>query len=57
VSRPDIATAFPGYGAAHGFDVTLGGLPAGKHTVCAYAINVGNGAASTQLGCKPVTVS
>jgi spore germination protein YaaH len=57
VNRPDLAAHFPGYGTTHGFDVTLGGLTAGKHTVCTYAINVGNGAASTKLGCQAVTVS
>jgi hypothetical protein len=57
VNRPDLAAHFPGYGTTHGFDVTLGGLAAGKHTVCTYAINVGNGAASTRLGCQAVTVS
>ncbi|HXR40911.1 MAG TPA: glycosyl hydrolase family 18 protein [Acidothermaceae bacterium] len=53
--RPDIAAAFAGYGAAHGFNVTLNGLTPGNHTVCVYAINVGAGSPSTQLGCKAVT--
>jgi len=53
--RPDIAAAFAGYGAAHGFNVMLSGLTPGNHTVCVYAINVGAGSPSTQLGCKAVT--
>jgi hypothetical protein len=54
--RPDIATVFPGYGADHGFDVTL---PAaiGRHRVCAYAINAGPGTTHTLLGCRDVTVA
>jgi len=53
--RADIAKLFPMYGSAHGFDATFS-APSGKHTVCAYAINVGGGAASTQLACLAVTV-
>ncbi len=54
--RADIAKAFPLYGAKHGFDKTLM-VASGKHQICAYAINVGGGAASTPLSCKSVTVS
>ena len=54
VSRPDVAAAYPGYGSAHGFDLTLPATP-GQHTVCAYGINVGAGSVNTQLGCKTVT--
>jgi hypothetical protein len=54
-NRPDIAKAFPLYGAAHGFDKTLT-VASGKHQVCAYAINVGGGAPNTLLACKAVTV-
>jgi hypothetical protein len=52
-ARPDIAAAFPHYGAAHGFDAVI---PAGvgNHNVCAYAIAV-NGTPST-LRCVPVTI-
>jgi hypothetical protein len=54
--RPDIAKAFPGYGAAHGFDVTVP-APVGRHRVCAYAINYGPGSSHTLLGCQDVTVA
>jgi hypothetical protein len=47
---------FPLYGAKHGFDKTLT-VASGKHQICAYAINVGGGAANTPLSCKSVTVS
>jgi hypothetical protein len=52
--RPDIAAAFPGYGAAHGFSATLA-APPGLHVVCAYGINVGAGATSV-IGCRLVLV-
>jgi hypothetical protein len=54
--RLDVAAAFAGYGAGHGYDTVLP-LPAGKHTVCAYAINVGPAAPNPLLGCKAVTTS
>jgi hypothetical protein len=53
-SRPDLATAFPGYGTAHGFNATIPASP-GLHTVCAYGINVGAGT-NSGLGCKVVLV-
>jgi hypothetical protein len=50
--RPDIATAF-NLGADHGFDVTVN-VPAGTHTICAYAIN--NGPPDhTNIGCRTIT--
>jgi hypothetical protein len=54
VARADIAAAFPGYGAAHGYDVTFS-AGAGSHSVCVYAINTGPGA-NVALGCRSVTV-
>ena len=52
--RSDIAKVFPGWGDAHGFDVTIP-VAAGAHTVCAYAINIGpGGARSPLLGCRSV---
>ena len=54
VDRPDVGAAFPAYGAAHGYDVTLGATP-GNHRVCAYAIDTGAGA-NTELGCRTVSV-
>jgi hypothetical protein len=53
-NRPDIAAAFQGYGAAHGFSSVLP-APGGAVTVCAYGINVGVGANSL-LGCRKTTV-
>jgi streptogramin lyase len=52
--RADIAAAFPGYGAAHGYDVTFS-AGAGSHSVCVYGINTGPGA-NVALGCRSVTV-
>jgi hypothetical protein len=49
--RGDIANAFPGYGAAHGFDVTVPMGPGG-HNVCAYGINAAGGGGNTLLGCR-----
>ncbi len=55
IARPDVAAAYPAYGAGHGFRATI---PAsvGTYQVCAYAINVGAGATSN-LGCRSVTVA
>ena len=50
-SRPDVAAYFAGWGAAHGFDVTVP-APAGPHQVCVFAINAGPGTANTLLGCR-----
>lgn len=52
VKRPDVGAAYPAYGAAHGFDVTV---PAAKgaRTVCVYGINTGPGS-NTELGCTTV---
>jgi hypothetical protein len=49
VSRPDVGAAFPGYGAAHGFDMVLPGVGG---NVCVYAINVGAGARNPLLSCR-----
>lgn len=48
--RTDVGAAFPGYGNYHGFD---GVVPAsaGRHQVCAFAINVGSGWPNSWLGC------
>ena len=57
LSRPDVGSAYPGYGDNHGFDITLA-LPeglTGSKTYCVYAINVGAGSVSPQLGCRTVT--
>lgn len=53
--RPDIAAAYPGYGAAHGYSASAKASP-GAHTVCVYGINVGPGSNSLR-GCKSVFVA
>ncbi len=53
-SRPDVGNVYPGYGSAHGIDSTLS-VGAGRHSVCAYAINSGLGA-NALLGCITVNV-
>jgi N-acetylmuramoyl-L-alanine amidase len=49
-SRSDVAAAFPGYGAAHGFDVPLPAV-AGHHLVCAYVLATAP-ATNRVLGCR-----
>jgi hypothetical protein len=49
-SRPDVAAAFGAPNA--GFVATLPPQGPGRHTICAYAINIGPAGANTQLGCK-----
>lgn len=53
-ARPDIAAAFPGHGAAHGFTTTVPAR-AGRRDVCVYGINTGGGA-NVLLGCRAVEV-
>jgi SpoIID/LytB domain protein len=52
--RADIASVFPAYGAAHGFDEIIP-VDRANNTVCAYAINVGPGD-NQLLACRNVTV-
>ncbi|MCZ2822335.1 hypothetical protein O2V63_18500 [Modestobacter sp. VKM Ac-2977] len=54
-TRPDIAAAIPGAGAAHGYTAQLS-VGAGEHRVCTYGIDTA-GAANPQLGCATVTVT
>jgi SpoIID/LytB domain protein len=53
--RPDVANAYPVYGAMHGYSATLP-LTAGKHTICAWALNIAGAGGNPQLGCQTVTV-
>jgi len=53
--RGDVAAAYPGSGARHGFDAVIP-VPAGEHRVCVYGIDVGGPGANTTLGCRSVTV-
>ncbi|MCW2576466.1 MAG: N-acetylmuramoyl-L-alanine amidase, family 2 [Modestobacter sp.] len=54
-SRPDVGAAF-GVGDGHGLVARLS-LPAGDHTVCAYALNSGDGSSNPLLGCRTASVS
>ena len=54
VSRPDVASAFPGWGTNRGFSIDVP-VSAGTHTVCAYGINQGPGNSNSKLGCKTVS--
>jgi len=55
-SRPDVGAAFPGSRDNHGFDGSMTLAP-GRHSVCAYAINVhGGDGVNPSLGCRDVTV-
>jgi hypothetical protein len=51
-SRGDLAGMYPAFGSSHGFHLTVPIAP-GRHTVCAYGINVGGGA-NASLGCRSV---
>jgi hypothetical protein len=55
--RPDVGHAFP-YGDAHGFLMTVPGLDAGAHQLCAFAVNVpATPGANSLLGCRTAVVS
>jgi len=55
-SRPDVASAYPGYSSSHGFSAFFP-LPSGAQTVCTYGINyAGTPGGNVKLGCKSVTV-
>jgi hypothetical protein len=56
VGRGDIAAAFPGYGAAHGFSTTIAASP-GTHNVCVYGINTAGPGGNSLLGCRSVAVA
>jgi hypothetical protein len=53
VSRPDVAAAFPSYGALHGFTMLVG-VPSGTHTICVYGIN-NAGTTNPSIGCRVVS--
>lgn len=54
-TRTDIASAYPAYGAAHGYSTRVT-ASAGTHTVCAYGVNVGTGKTVVIGTCKQVVV-
>ncbi len=41
-NRPDVGNVYPGWGNAHGYDITVPVTP-GLHQVCTYGISVGGG--------------
>lgn len=53
--RPDIALAYPGYGAAHGYSATFAAA-VGRHTVCVYGIDIAGTGANSGRGCRVVDV-
>lgn len=53
-SRPDVGTAFPGFGDGHGFAVTVASS-SGTRVACVYGINVGAGD-NRLIGCRTVGV-
>lgn len=55
-SRPDIAAAFAGRSASHGFDMTVTGIAAGSHKVCLIFHNAGDGGGSGRPRCDQITV-
>lgn len=54
--RSDVAAAYRGWGAAHGFGADIPVPNRGEHQICAYAINTSHGS-TTSLGCRTVTTS
>jgi GH25 family lysozyme M1 (1,4-beta-N-acetylmuramidase) len=56
VSRPDVASAYPGWNDRHGFSVTVPAFP-GASQVCVYAINVGSGSTNPRIGCAPMVAN
>ena len=56
-ARPDLATPFPGWSTAHGFDLVTGtGLAPGAHQVCVYLIDQVGGHGPVLAGCRTVTL-
>ena len=51
--RTDVAQAFPGFGAGHGFGASLWLWPTARN-VCAYAINQAAGPDYVGLGCQAI---
>ena len=55
-SRPDVGSAYPGFGANHGFSTDIDNVVSGSHLVCAYGINTGPGG-NALLGCRTVIIN
>ncbi len=56
LSLSTVATAYPRYGARHGFAATFV-VASGRHQICASALNVGPGAGATSLGCRTLILA
>jgi SpoIID/LytB domain protein len=56
VERDDVGAAYPGYSANHGFNIVVQ-AGQGKHTICAYAINIGIGTTNPLLRCATITLN
>lgn len=56
LGRPDVATAYPNAGNAHGFDAAIFGVSPGAHTLHFYLINAGGSGSNVSLGSRSVTV-
>ena len=55
--RADIAAAFPGAGAYHGWATTTPiPVASGSHELCAWGINLAGGSTNPKLACKTFTV-
>ncbi len=48
--RVDVGLAYPGYGAAHGFDAVVP-IPVGRRSVCVFGINAGPGRGNPAIAC------
>lgn len=55
-ARPDVANAYPGAGADHGFSAAIGGIAPGPHGVWVYAINTAPGGDNPVLWTATVNV-
>lgn len=55
-SRPDVAAAFSGVDAKHGFASNVPLVGTGSHRVCLYAISTAGGNNNPQIGCRSITV-
>jgi hypothetical protein len=53
--RPDVGSAYPRSGPAHGFDLAVPSPP-GAQEVCVYGINIGDGSPNALIGCRTVNV-
>lgn len=55
ISRPDVAAAFPGSNAAHGFSTAISASP-GRHTIYVYGIDIAGGGSNVLIKTATVDV-